>query len=82
MSDTPRTEMVAGMILMRSEARAFDFARTLERELNAANKIIADAKAYIEDVGDDFPEDGLLAILERKVTHDAVGVSPVILPKP
>jgi hypothetical protein len=58
------------------------FAQTLERELNAANKIIADVKAYIEDVGDDFPEDGLLAILERKVTHDTPGISPVVLPKP
>jgi hypothetical protein len=66
----------------RIECVKVEPVRTLERELNAANKIIADAKAYIEDVGDDFPEDGLLAILERKVTHDALGISPAILPKP
>jgi len=88
MSDTPRVDEKIIELVSKSQSGLRDrlqmtiLARTLERELNAANKIIADAKAYIEDVGDDFPEDGLLAILERKVTHDSPGISPVVLPKP
>jgi hypothetical protein len=87
MSENPRTdaevELCKALAIDSTKIRLLtELSQQLERELNAANKIIADAKAYIEDVGDDFPEDGLLAILERKVTHDALGISPVVLPKP
>jgi hypothetical protein len=41
-------------------------AVALERELNAADKVIADVKAYINDEKDTFPEDELWEILNRK----------------
>ena len=67
MSDTPRTDAMAGIILMRSETRAFNHARTLERELNKANAIIAAALAYVEEFKEFPMEEHLIAILEGKV---------------
>ena len=60
MNDAPRTEAVLGEgDLSGSYNRILNHARTLERELNAANKIIATAKEYVEE-WKEFPMDDLL----------------------
>jgi hypothetical protein len=68
MSDTPRVSALL------SSAISFDdiicLAKTLERELAATNKVIADAIAYVEEFRDFFPEEDLLRILERKVPDE------------
>ena len=68
MSDTPMTdEKFNTLMLVAGKGVSFlsmtNFARTLERKLNATNKIIADAKEYIAEWTDSFPEDGLLKVL-------------------
>jgi hypothetical protein len=74
MSDTPRVDAktkeldLSGPEQYENYIEMAILARTLEGELNIANKIIADARDYVEEFRDFFPDDGLLAILERKVT--------------
>lgn len=72
MSDTLRVDEKF-MELERLEDKRVSFAsmthlaRTLERELNKANAIIAAALAYVEEFKEFFPEETLIAILEGKV---------------
>jgi hypothetical protein len=74
MSDTPKVDIKLTELCHDKAGFSerllgvIEFARTLERELQAANKVIADAKEYEEEFRDFFPDDGLLAILERRTS--------------
>jgi hypothetical protein len=75
MSDTPRmqaaVERATDMIYRGFDssdvlAEIIQEARIIERELNAADKIIADAKQHVEEFKDMYPDEQLWEILNRK----------------
>jgi len=70
MSDTSRCKMLHDRLSLSDDktarARWLGLAVMLERELIAANKIIADAQEYVEEFREFPMEDGLMAILEGR----------------
>ena len=70
MSDTSRCKMLHDRLSLSDDktarAKWLGLAVVLEQELIAANKIIADAREYVEEFREFPMEDGLMAILEGR----------------